>query len=155
MCSFTKDQLLIFQITLSILAVLGLALSVNCSVIAGHGLSYTAVSGPHHAIIAPLVHHASIAHHGHAWDHDGHGWDHYGHGYDHYGHDDGQWHGDVHDHHYPAAIDLHHGHAIPYVHHGHEGTYVAKTRGAIHTAPLPGHIQSAAAINVAPAPGTI
>lgn len=46
-------------------------------------------------------------------------------------------------------------HAAPYVHHGHEGQYVAKTRGAIHTAPLAGHIQSAAAINVAPAPGTI
>ncbi|KAL5281099.1 hypothetical protein ACFFRR_004864 [Megaselia abdita] len=149
------------KVTLAIVAVLGLALSVNCSVIAGHGLSYTAVSGPHHAIVAPLVHHASVAHHGYHDDGHWHGdW----HG-DHYGHDDGQWHGDWHGHHYPAAIDLHHGHhypaaidvhhAVPYVHHGHhEGQYVAKTRGAVHTAPLAGHIQSAAAINVAPAPGT-
>lgn len=140
---------------------MGLALSVNCSVIAGHGLSYTAVSGPH------------LAHYGHGypyhddgqWHGDWHG-DYHG---DHYGHDDGQWHGDWHGHHYPAAIDVHHGHipvavhasavhhAVPYVHHAvhHEGQYVAKTRGAIHTAPLAGHIQSAAAINVAPAPGTI
>ncbi|XP_037960948.1 adult cuticle protein 1-like [Teleopsis dalmanni] len=38
--------------------------------------------------------------------------------------------------------------------HGHEGVYVAKTRGAIHTAPLAGHISSATSVNVAPAPGT-
>lgn len=36
-----------------------------------------------------------------------------------------------------------------------EGTYVAKTRGALHTAPLAGHINSVANVNVAPAPGTI
>ena len=35
-----------------------------------------------------------------------------------------------------------------------EGTYVAKTRGAIHTAPLPGHINSASSINFEAAPGT-
>lgn len=34
------------------------------------------------------------------------------------------------------------------------GVYVAKTRGAIHTAPLAGHIASATSVNVAPAPGT-
>ncbi|XP_017460891.1 PREDICTED: adult cuticle protein 1-like, partial [Rhagoletis zephyria] len=34
------------------------------------------------------------------------------------------------------------------------GVYVAKTRGAIHTAPLAGHINSATSLNVAPAPGT-
>lgn len=34
------------------------------------------------------------------------------------------------------------------------GSYVAKTRGAIHTAPLAGHINSVANVNVAPAPGT-
>ncbi|XP_004521789.1 adult cuticle protein 1-like [Ceratitis capitata] len=34
------------------------------------------------------------------------------------------------------------------------GVYVAKTRGAIHTAPLPGHLNSATSVNVAPAPGT-
>ncbi|SPP79656.1 adult cuticle protein 1 [Drosophila guanche] len=39
--------------------------------------------------------------------------------------------------------------------HGHEGVYVAKTRGAIHTAPLAGHINSATSVNVAPAPGTL
>jgi len=36
-----------------------------------------------------------------------------------------------------------------------EGTYVAKTRGAVHVAPLPGHAQSAASVNLEPAPGTI
>ncbi|TMW46008.1 hypothetical protein DOY81_008914, partial [Sarcophaga bullata] len=34
------------------------------------------------------------------------------------------------------------------------GVYVAKTRGAVHTAPLAGHIASATSVNVAPAPGT-
>ncbi|XP_073822138.1 uncharacterized protein [Musca autumnalis] len=34
------------------------------------------------------------------------------------------------------------------------GVYVAKTRGAVHTAPLAGHINSATSVNVAPAPGT-
>ncbi|XP_075152747.1 adult cuticle protein 1-like [Haematobia irritans] len=34
------------------------------------------------------------------------------------------------------------------------GTYVAKTRGAVHTAPLDGHLNSVANVNVAPAPGT-
>ncbi|CAD6999775.1 unnamed protein product [Ceratitis capitata] len=39
--------------------------------------------------------------------------------------------------------------------HGHgAGVYVAKTRGAVHTAPLAGHINSATSLNVAPAPGT-
>lgn len=37
----------------------------------------------------------------------------------------------------------------------HEGVYTAQTRGAVHTAPLAGHIQSVASINAAPAPGTI
>ncbi|XP_073822135.1 adult cuticle protein 1-like [Musca autumnalis] len=35
------------------------------------------------------------------------------------------------------------------------GTYVAKTRGAVHTAPLDGHLQSVANVNLAPAPGTL
>ncbi|XP_037814663.1 adult cuticle protein 1 [Lucilia sericata] len=35
------------------------------------------------------------------------------------------------------------------------GTYVAKTRGAVHVAPLPGHIQSAVSANLQPAPGTL
>ncbi|XP_055837154.1 adult cuticle protein 1-like [Episyrphus balteatus] len=38
---------------------------------------------------------------------------------------------------------------------GAEGTYVAKTRGAVHVAPLPGHLQSAASVNLQPAPGTL
>ncbi|KAM7351640.1 adult cuticle protein 1-like [Cochliomyia hominivorax] len=33
-------------------------------------------------------------------------------------------------------------------------SYVAKTRGAVHTAPLEGHLNSVANVNVAPAPGT-
>lgn len=37
---------------------------------------------------------------------------------------------------------------------GHGANYVAKTRGAIHSAPLAGHINSVASVNVAPAPGT-
>lgn len=37
-------------------------------------------------------------------------------------------------------------------HHGAE--YKAITRGAVHTAPLPGHAVSQTSINVAPAPGT-
>ncbi|EDW03478.1 adult cuticle protein 1 [Drosophila grimshawi] len=37
----------------------------------------------------------------------------------------------------------------------HEGVYTAQTRGAVHTAPLAGHIQSVASINAAPAPGTL
>lgn len=35
------------------------------------------------------------------------------------------------------------------------GTYVAQTRGAVHTAPLDGHLSSVANVNLAPAPGTI
>ncbi|KAH8271083.1 hypothetical protein KR018_007373, partial [Drosophila ironensis] len=36
-----------------------------------------------------------------------------------------------------------------------EASYVAKTRGAVHVAPLPGHVQSAASVNLEPAPGTL
>lgn len=105
--------------------------------IAGHGLSYTAVSGPlavpislshgpaaviaaasppivaaHSPIVAahaPLVHQAA---------------------------------------HSPAVV-VAHGAPVP------GGAYVAQTRGAVHTAPLPGHISSVANLNVAPAPGTL
>ncbi|EDW03479.1 adult cuticle protein 1 [Drosophila grimshawi] len=38
---------------------------------------------------------------------------------------------------------------------GHEGVYVAKTRGAVHTAPLAGHVNSATSVNLAAAPGTL
>ncbi|KAM7351795.1 adult cuticle protein 1-like [Cochliomyia hominivorax] len=34
-------------------------------------------------------------------------------------------------------------------------TYVAQTRGAVHAAPLEGHLNSVANLNVAPAPGTL
>lgn len=45
----------------------------------------------------------------------------------------------------PAAVPIVAGHA----------SYVAKTRGAVHSAPLDGHLNSVANVNVAPAPGTI
>ncbi|XP_037814645.1 adult cuticle protein 1-like [Lucilia sericata] len=64
----------------------------------------------------------------------------------------------------PAAVAVHahaaaiptavHAAAVPAVVAG-PGSYVAKTRGAIHTAPLAGHLNSVANVNVAPAPGTI
>lgn len=62
--------------------------------------------------------------------------------------------------HIPAAVNIATGHlgishaAQATLAGPHGATYVAKTRGAVHTAPLAGHIQSAASINVAPAPGT-
>ncbi|XP_030384894.1 adult cuticle protein 1 [Scaptodrosophila lebanonensis] len=121
----------------SIVAVFTLALSmgVQSSVIplisqlAGHGLSYTAVSGP--AVVAAPWAHAP----------------------------------------WPAAVTV--GAWPPAAHAvapavvaapapsvvvapvAHEGVYTAQTRGAVHTAPLAGHIQSVASINAAPAPGTI
>ncbi|XP_055375966.1 adult cuticle protein 1-like [Condylostylus longicornis] len=71
-------------------------------------------------------------------------------------------------HHAPAAVAVHHAaapaialhaaapaHAVAIAaHHGHDGQYVAKTRGAVHSAPLSGHIASVSSVNVAPAPGT-
>ncbi|XP_037926329.1 adult cuticle protein 1-like [Hermetia illucens] len=54
----------------------------------------------------------------------------------------------------PAAIATHAAIA-PAAPWGHEGSYVAKTRGAVHVAPLAGHAHSAASINLQPAPGTI
>uniref|UniRef100_T1PKZ5 Cuticle protein n=1 Tax=Musca domestica TaxID=7370 RepID=T1PKZ5_MUSDO len=39
--------------------------------------------------------------------------------------------------------------------HGVQGSYVAKTRGAVHVAPLAGHAQSVASVNLQPAPGTV
>ncbi|XP_067624089.1 adult cuticle protein 1 [Eurosta solidaginis] len=48
----------------------------------------------------------------------------------------------------PLAVAHDHGHG-----HG-PGVYVAKTLGAVHTAPLAGHINSATSLNLAPAPGT-
>ncbi|XP_013104358.1 adult cuticle protein 1-like [Stomoxys calcitrans] len=37
----------------------------------------------------------------------------------------------------------------------HAASYVAKTRGAVHAAPLEGHVNSVANVNLAPAPGTL
>ncbi|XP_055853080.1 adult cuticle protein 1-like [Episyrphus balteatus] len=53
-----------------------------------------------------------------------------------------------------VAVAPHVAFAAP-VHGVHGASYVAQTRGAVHSAPLPGHIQSAASVNVAPAPGTL
>ncbi|XP_065357692.1 adult cuticle protein 1-like [Calliphora vicina] len=52
-----------------------------------------------------------------------------------------------------AGLGLGLGHGLAHGPHG-PGVYVAKTRGAVHTAPLAGHIASATSLNVAPAPGT-
>ena len=52
-----------------------------------------------------------------------------------------------HDHHYEHAPLAHHVAA-------HGATYTAATRGAVHTAPLPGHIASQTSFNVQAAPGT-
>ncbi|XP_067624087.1 adult cuticle protein 1 [Eurosta solidaginis] len=122
----------------AVIFTLALALGVQSSLIplvpgltqiAGHGLSYTAVSGP---LSDPLVYpqhlpaaviaaasptiiaaHAPIPHAVHA----------------------------------PSVV-IADGAPVP------GGAYVAKTRGAVHTAPLPGHVNSVANVNVAPAPGT-
>ncbi|XP_058987347.1 adult cuticle protein 1-like isoform X2 [Musca domestica] len=94
---------------------------------AGHG----AWGGPwaaHGAWAGPYAAHAAVDVSG-AW----------GHGY-------GAWGG------YPG-ISLSQGPGLAHGAHG-PGVYVAKTRGAVHTAPLAGHLNSATSVNVAPAPGT-
>ncbi|KAM7353875.1 uncharacterized protein ACRADG_005794 [Cochliomyia hominivorax] len=55
-----------------------------------------------------------------------------------------------------AGLGLAHGAGLALAHGAHAGpgVYVAKTRGAVHTAPLAGHLASATSVNVAPAPGT-
>ncbi|XP_061387650.1 adult cuticle protein 1-like, partial [Musca vetustissima] len=45
--------------------------------------------------------------------------------------------------------------AAPAVVSAHSGTFVAKTRGAVHVAPLAGHVKSVASVNLRPAPGTV
>ncbi|XP_017060378.1 adult cuticle protein 1 [Drosophila ficusphila] len=131
------------KFAVAIVFTLALAMGVQSSVIpllsqvAGHGLSYTAVSGP--AVVAsPWAVPAA---------------------------------------HWPAAVNVAswppavpsvaiHAAAAPAVVAApapavvvapvaHEGVYTAQTRGAVHTAPLAGHIQSVASINAAPAPGTL
>ncbi|XP_055592435.1 adult cuticle protein 1-like [Uranotaenia lowii] len=84
-----------------------------------------------------------------------------------------QWgHHDVHHHQVPAAVAIaapvayntwdhhnHHAHghahavAVAPVHHS--ASYVAANRGAVHKAPLPGHIVNQKSLNLAPAPGTL
>ncbi|XP_068141645.1 LOW QUALITY PROTEIN: adult cuticle protein 1 [Drosophila tropicalis] len=133
------------KFALAIVFSLALAMGVQSSVIplvsqlAGHGLSYTAVSGP--SVVAapwavPAAHWPAAVTVG-AWP--------------------------------PAvshvAAPVVAAHAASVVAHAapsvvvapvaHEGVYTAQTRGAVHTAPLAGHIQSVASINAAPAPGTI
>jgi len=110
------------------------------SQVAGHGLSYTAVSGP--AVVAspwavPAAHWPAAVNVA-SWPPAAI--------------------------HAPAAVAVHaaapavvaaHGSAVVVGPVAHEGVYTAQTRGAIHTAPLSGHIQSVASINAAPAPGTL
>ncbi|KAH8325650.1 hypothetical protein KR067_003223, partial [Drosophila pandora] len=134
-----------FQFAIAAVFTLALAMGVQSSVIpllsqvAGHGLSYTAVSGP--AVVAapwaaPAAHWPAAVTVG-AWPPAAI--------------------------HAPAAVAVHA--AAPHVVAAapalavapvaHEGVYTAQTRGAVHTAPLAGHIQSVASINAAPAPGTL
>ncbi|KAH8263464.1 hypothetical protein KR044_009310 [Drosophila immigrans] len=146
------------QFAVAVIFTLALAMGAQSSVIplisqlAGHGLSYTAVSGP--AVAAPWA--VPAAHWPAAVS-------------------VGAWPGVAHG---PAVVAAHgpavvaaHGHAVVAAHApavvaahapavvvapvAHEGVYTAQTRGAVHTAPLSGHIQSVASINAAPAPGTL
>ncbi|KAH8271080.1 hypothetical protein KR018_007376 [Drosophila ironensis] len=139
----------ILQFAVAVVFTLALAMGVQSSVIpllsqvAGHGLSYTAVSGP--AVVAapwaapaahwpaavtvgawPPVHAAAVAVHAAAPAVVAHA---------------------------PAVVA--HAPALAVAPVAHEGVYTAQTRGAVHTAPLAGHIQSVASINAAPAPGTL
>ncbi|XP_002132565.2 adult cuticle protein 1-like [Drosophila pseudoobscura] len=135
------------KFAVAVVFTLALAMGVQSSVIpllsqvAGHGLSYTAVSGP--AVIASPWAHAAAP-----WAHAAAPW----------GHPAAAW---------PAAVTVGawppaapavvaaHSPAVVVGPVAHEGVYTAQTRGAIHTAPLAGHIQSVASINAAPAPGTL
>ncbi|EDW28620.1 GL18854 [Drosophila persimilis] len=128
------------KFAIAVVFTVALAMGVQSSVIpllsqvAGHGLSYTAVSGP--AVIASPWAHAAAP-----WGHPAAAW--------------------------PAAVTVGawppaapavvaaHSPAVVVGPVAHEGVYTAQTRGAIHTAPLAGHIQSVASINAAPAPGTL
>nr|XP_019551256.2 adult cuticle protein 1-like [Aedes albopictus] len=49
--------------------------------------------------------------------------------------------------------DHHHGQAAPVLPHQHTATYVAANPGAVHKAPLPGHIVNQKSLNLAPASG--
>eukprot|EP00099_Drosophila_melanogaster_P014145 NP_477115.1 adult cuticle protein 1 [Drosophila melanogaster] len=134
------------KFAVAVIFTLALAMGVQSSVIpllsqvAGHGLSYTAVSGP--AVVAspwavPAAHWPAAVNVA-SWP--------------------------------PAAIHAAapavlaapapavvaaHAPSVVVAPVAHSGVYTAQTRGAIHTAPLAGHIQSVASINAAPAPGTL
>ncbi|XP_017097683.1 adult cuticle protein 1 [Drosophila bipectinata] len=133
------------KFAIAVVFTLALAMGVQSSVIpllsqvAGHGLSYTAVSGP--AVVAspwgvPAAHWPAAVTVG-AWPPAAI--------------------------HAPAAVAVHAAApavvaaapALAVAPVAHEGVYTAQTRGAVHTAPLAGHIQSVASINAAPAPGTL
>lgn len=155
---FFNASFLPIQFAVAIVFTLALAMGVQSSVIpllsqvAGHGLSYTAVSGP--AVVAspwgvPAAHwpaavsvaswpHAAVHAPAAVAVHAAHGPS-----------------VAVHAAHGPAVVAHAHAPAVVVAPVAHEGVYTAQTRGAIHTAPLSGHIQSVASINAAPAPGTL
>ncbi|SPP79657.1 adult cuticle protein 1-like [Drosophila guanche] len=128
---------------------LALALGVQSSVIplvsqlAGHGLSYTAVSGP--AVLASPWAHAAAPWAAGPWGHPAAAWP--------AAVSVGSWPPAA--VHAPAVVAAAHAPAVVVGPVAHEGVYTAQTRGAVHTAPLAGHIQSVASINAAPAPGTL
>ncbi|XP_055375971.1 uncharacterized histidine-rich protein DDB_G0274557-like [Condylostylus longicornis] len=135
-----------------VVVMLAIAFAVDASAIGWsvHHHPQLSVWGGHHNDWHGDDWHSGHAHHG-DWHHGG--WDdgHWSHGHAHtHGislAQGGGWdhhHGPVHAHH-----DNHH-----HDHHHHHGHYVAKTLGAVHTAPLPGHVDSVKSINVASAPGT-
>ncbi|XP_064539600.1 adult cuticle protein 1-like [Drosophila montana] len=130
------------KFAIAVVFTLALAMGVQSSVIplisqlAGHGLSYTAVANPvlaaHWGV--PAAHWPAAVSVG-SWPPSAHGPALIaGHG---------------------AAVVASHAPAVVVAPVAHEGVYTAQTRGAVHTAPLSGHIQSVASINAAPAPGTI
>ncbi|XP_055593822.1 adult cuticle protein 1-like [Uranotaenia lowii] len=123
-----------------------------------------------HVAVAPVVTYA--AHHAHGptvvqSNDQHHGWVHH-HQAPVVAYSNGHWdHHNVHHHQVPAAVNVvpvaynnhwagHHAHAVAVapVHHQ-EATYVAANRGAVHKAPLAGHIVNQKSLNLAPAPGTL
>ncbi|XP_055593898.1 adult cuticle protein 1-like [Uranotaenia lowii] len=123
----------------------------------------------HQVAVAPVVTYA--AHHAHGptvvqSNDQHHGWIH--HQAPVVAYSSGHWdHHNVHHHQVPAAVNVvpvaynnhwagHHAHAVAVapVHHQ-EATYVAANRGAVHKAPLAGHIVNQKSLNLAAAPGTL
>ncbi|XP_055588891.1 adult cuticle protein 1-like [Uranotaenia lowii] len=85
----------------------------------------------HHQVPAAVAIAAPVAYNNNAWAHQHNSWDHHNH----------------HAHAHGAV-------AVAPVHHK-EATYVAANPGAVHKAPLPGHIVNQKSLNLAPAPGTL